>query len=218
MWILEHFPPTKCKADILHMIRPTKNATTGRLNCYNYKNWAADEDEWLAFEDEKATCDYPETFTDPVDNEEKTCEEVPVKEGWGIANSHFMAWVRISGLMRFEKLYARVPTDTIKGQTITIKVKNAFPVDSYHASKEIVFRTSVWTGVDQTSLGTLLLILGLVGLAVSMFFFTLTCLRPHGIANITVKDWGSSQGFTKNYEAKTAPAGKDGGANGGGNI
>jgi hypothetical protein len=59
----------------------------------------------------------------------------------GVTNQHFMVWMRPAGLPNFRKLYGVFDSDIVRGDYITLSVKNNFEVASFGGAKSIVLST-----------------------------------------------------------------------------
>lgn len=100
----------RCKNDVLGLVRPrTLPGYPDLAACTNYKEYRRDVKE------NGARCDFGEPSSvnvmDPVSGAAVDCAsdmQVPSQDGWGIQNSHFMNWVRISALKDFRKLWGTI--------------------------------------------------------------------------------------------------------------
>ncbi len=123
MHLLGQHPPMVCRNDPLRILRPDREANG--LVCKDYKLFSFNP----LFNGTQ--CAYtPGDKVDPVSGAAfGSCEAIPAPGGWGLENSHFVNWLRISAYKDFRKLFGRINGETWKkGDQKTIFVANRMDV------------------------------------------------------------------------------------------
>eukprot|EP01042_Synura_sphagnicola_P002939 gene2939-3599_t len=88
----------------------------------------------------------------------------------GVANEHFIVWMRTAGLSNFRKLYGRIHSDFDKGDTITFRISNNFEVNSFDGTKSIVISTLGQFGGKNSFLGVSYIVVGAVSIMLAIVF------------------------------------------------
>lgn len=189
MWLLPILPPTRCEDDLLHVLRPT--------SCKNYRNWKPTLEEFEAVEAaDRASCEYLGKFQDPRTGEWKEgkgCKQVPVEGGWGLESGIYMNWMRVSGLPKFRKLYAKIDQELAAGQELRLAVKSQFPTSPAPLKKAVVLATAGLTGGSMAGSGLVMAAAGVICVVIGFGFFASLLQNPHHIAKIKYLDWQGSK-------------------------
>ena len=91
-----------------------------------------------------------------------------------MTDEHFIVWMRNSGLPTFRKLWGRISTDVSAG-TYSLNIVNTYDVSAFNGKKSFMLSNTNDLGGDNSSLGTIYLVLGFICLSVSIAF--LVCLK-----------------------------------------
>jgi hypothetical protein len=183
-------PPTRCKNDKLGTLKPT--------SCRNYGGWRKSVPDWQKLGDKRAQCVFQGSFVNILTGQTeqgKDCQQEPVPEGWGVENTVFINWMRVSAFPTFKKLYGNLDMSLKKGRKLQIRAKSQFPMQQLQGRKSLVLSTQQWTGQPQVGGGIIFLVFGISSVLLGLFFFFLTVHRPHHLASIEFLEWKG--GLTK---------------------
>lgn len=104
-------------------------------------------------------------------------------------DEHFMVWMRTAPLPRFRKLYGRIETDLLPGDTLRLKIANRYNSYRYKGSKTIVLTTNSWLGGKNEFLGIAFLVAGLTSFVFAGLFFALDRLHPRKVGDLSYLSW-----------------------------
>ena len=185
MWLNTYFPPQICRPLQWSNTIPPVYVQTTPVAAGGYSKAAC-----TGYTGSSPAC----TFTlNPNDTSTFDCsgpswEKVSNPAGWGMANGHFIAWMRTAGLPTFEKLYARIDQDLYVGDTVMVSVMGSFPVQSFGGSKSIVLATVSVLGASNNFLAISYLVVGSVALVFAIFFAWAHWRRPRTVDAVRYLD------------------------------
>mmetsp|Transcript_45644 Transcript_45644/g.99751 ORF Transcript_45644/g.99751 Transcript_45644/m.99751 type:complete len:133 (+) Transcript_45644:2-400(+) len=93
--------------------------------------------------------------------------EVSVKD-WGVESGHFIAWMRVAGLARFQKLWGKVDEPLKAGTRLRVHVQDNFPMKAFGGRKRLILSTSSEFGGRNDALGCSYMLAGICCLALSV--------------------------------------------------
>eukprot|EP00696_Hemimastix_kukwesjijk_P003177 gnl/Hemi2/13913_TR4721_c0_g1_i1.p1 gnl/Hemi2/13913_TR4721_c0_g1~~gnl/Hemi2/13913_TR4721_c0_g1_i1.p1 ORF type:complete len:344 (+),score=139.63 gnl/Hemi2/13913_TR4721_c0_g1_i1:166-1197(+) len=127
-------------------------------------------------------------FHYPKDPEQrKAAIEAAKKNGVDIESEHFITWMRVAGLPKFRKLYARL-NEPLKEGNYTVRIGNYYPVDAFVGKKAIVFSTTTMLGGKNTFLGFSYVVGSLLCIGFSLLFMIKSRTNPRTIGDVTFLD------------------------------
>lgn len=88
----------------------------------------------------------------------------------GVADEHFVVWMRPAALPTFRKLYGRIHKDVSAGTTLTFQVESNFDVESFHGTKSIVISTASFMGGKNPFLGYAYIVVGAMCILAAFVF------------------------------------------------
>eukprot|EP00916_Digyalum_oweni_P022425 GHVL01037149.1.p1 GENE.GHVL01037149.1~~GHVL01037149.1.p1 ORF type:complete len:326 (-),score=52.04 GHVL01037149.1:1681-2658(-) len=106
-----------------------------------------------------------------------------------VTNGHFIAWMKLSGLPNFKKLWGKISEDLTF--PITIEVNNRYPVKSYDGTKSVVIATTNWTGGKNNFIGIAYIIGGSLCFLFGIIFTIRHILHPRALGDIKYLYWVS---------------------------
>lgn len=193
MHFLRHHPPVVCDNDPLGLVHPDLDQNTGDPKCSNYDQFDFDATK------NGADCQYSGVSNkiNPVDGTKISCSNrIPNEAGWGIENSHFMNWMRLSALTTFRKLYGKIDGNWKKGDRKKIFIANRMNMlnlagpDS-EVKKRIVFTTmSSYGGLNGNTVGILILIVGLIAMIGTGLIWFKHSQNPRPLESVHQLAWG----------------------------
>jgi len=95
-----------------------------------------------------------------------------------VGDEEFIVWMRTSGLPTFRKLHRIINTDLKKGDTVTFKINNVFPVSAFSGTKKIVLSTTTWIGGKNQFLGWTYIVVAILCLLLAIAFGLKQFLNP----------------------------------------
>ena len=119
-------------------------------------------------------------WVEDIQHRYKNLESPPDDKTWqeyqwlDMTDEHFIVWMRNSGLPTFRKLWGRISTDVSAG-TYSLNIVNTYDVSAFDGKKSFMLSNTNDLGGDNSSLGTIYLVLGFICLSVSIAF--LVCLK-----------------------------------------
>lgn len=109
----------------------------------------------------------------------------------GVQNEHFVVWMRTAGLPYFRKLYGKIDTDIVAGDSMTFDVATNFEVSSFGGSKTLVLTTLAEFGGKNVALGRSYIIMGSVSLFIGMLFVAKRVISPRPLGDIKSLGWST---------------------------
>ena len=116
----------------------------------------------------------------------KNLESPPDGKTWqeyqwlDMTDEHFIVWMRNSGLPTFRKLWGRISADVSAG-TYSVNIVNTYDVSAFNGKKSFMLSNTNDLGGDNSSLGTIYLMLGFICLFISIAFLVCLKRRSEGI-------------------------------------
>jgi len=110
----------------------------------------------------------------------------------GIADEHFIVWMRTAGLPTFKKLWGRFPDGFKKGDTVRVFVNNQFPTSAFNGEKAVVISTTSWLGGKNDFLGIAYLTVGCLCIALGAVFWIKHCVSPRPLGDMQYLNWPGS--------------------------
>lgn len=83
----------------------------------------------------------------------------------------FIIWMKKAVFPNFKKLRFKIDDDLFAGDTFRLRVRNNYPVESFHGAKSVVLMGPTWFGVKNDFLGYLYLVVGMMCLVMAAAFF-----------------------------------------------
>ena len=177
MWLLKTFPPQVCLPNDPSVAPALHNVATIELS----SGMKVVDCDFSA-----NTCNFTPACTgdhSPVTN----------TASYGIANSHFINWMRTAGLSSFRKLYGRIDTDLNAGDTVFIGILSNFEVQSYQGTKSVVLSTSTWAGGKNAFIGISYVVIGALSIFFTIAYAWLHFKNPRRLIDVDYLDWTGSQ-------------------------
>eukprot|EP01098_Paradermamoeba_levis_P012613 TRINITY_DN5550_c0_g1_i2.p1 TRINITY_DN5550_c0_g1~~TRINITY_DN5550_c0_g1_i2.p1 ORF type:complete len:321 (+),score=95.35 TRINITY_DN5550_c0_g1_i2:93-1055(+) len=108
-----------------------------------------------------------------------------------VENEDFIVWMRVAALPTFRKLYGKINLELKAGDTITINIKNVYPVSGFNGKKYVVLSTMSWMGGKNPFLGIAYLVVGSVSLFLCAVFAVLQRVKPRQLGDTKYLEWNN---------------------------
>jgi len=104
----------------------------------------------------------------------------------GIADEHFVIWMRTAGLPTFRKLWAKFPGGFQKDDVVNVAISNNYPTSSFNGKKSIVITTTSWLGGKNDFLASALLAVGGLCWVLAVSFWIKHCVHPRQLGDLSL--------------------------------
>lgn len=157
--------------------------------------WHQDSDDWqksgIAWSSDK-------------DDKFKHNEEMYTSDNYGhrgilgvklppVNDEDFIVWMRTAGLPTFKKLYRKINVDLKKGDEVTIRVLNYYPVSEFSGQKAFVLSTTSWLGGKNSFLGWCYIVVGIVCVVLAVAFLIKQLVAPRPLGDMRYFNWPANQ-------------------------
>eukprot|EP01034_Spumella_vulgaris_P024757 gene24757-31134_t len=109
----------------------------------------------------------------------------------GVTDEHFINWMRTAGLPSFRKLYGKIDSDFVTGDTLAFDLSLNFEVTSYGGTKTLVITNLGVTGAKSDALGNSYIAFGIVSLLVGLLLAMKRIIKPRPLGDIRELSWNS---------------------------
>jgi hypothetical protein len=212
MHLLRDYPPALCADDPLRLAQfDVKEQDNNDNKVYNPDCTKYNKFSYTASKNE-ATCNYATMIAEsdaakkpknPFTGAAVACSsQIPNPSGWGLENSHYINWVRLSGTTNFRKLYAVIDEEWKADDVINLFVANRFDFktiggkDSTH-TKRVIFTTASTVGGKHEYIGLTFLISGVVCLTFFLFVLMQHMKDPRRVDKIDFMEWADNRKAVK---------------------
>ncbi|CAD7940330.1 unnamed protein product [Amoebophrya sp. A25] len=194
MHLLKVFPPQVCVDDPLRL-QPVQTLADGSTaDCTNYRGFSFDSSA------NAATCNYNMTasVTNPLSGSAITCgAKAANPSGWGIENSQWLNFQRLSSYHDIRKLFAKIPEGTKLSKGSTYKLFYAHRLDlTKHAGvghdikKKVFIQSGSWAGgSDSLVVAAITVAGGGLCLLIAALVFFAHAKDPQRLDRIIYMEW-----------------------------
>jgi hypothetical protein len=110
----------------------------------------------------------------------------------GVADEHFIVWMRVAALPNFRKLYGRINGNFKSGDTLSFVVVANFEVRSFGGAKSLVITTASQFGGKNPGLGLAFIVVGSLSMFLGLVFVLKQLIMPRSLGDPKLLNWERS--------------------------
>ncbi len=100
----------------------------------------------------------------------------------GVTNEDFIVWMRLASFTNFRKLYGKIDTDIVAGDTIVFDITANYDVSSFGGVKSLILTTASGNEfIYSQSIGTIFVVMGTACVFISSFIFGKKYFYPRSL-------------------------------------
>lgn len=101
--------------------------------------------------------------------------------------------MRTAGLPTFKKLYRKINVDLKKGDEVTVRLLNYYPVAEFDGEKAFVLSTTSWLGGKNSFLGWAYIVVGIVCIVLAIAFAIKHAINPRPLGDMRAFNWPANK-------------------------